>query len=351
MARPRIIIADTDISYLTALQLKFAEEFFEEVDLELIGDEDYYNFLFSAPQKADILIVSSELYDPVLERHSIGHIFLMTEQKDAAAGGAGTVCIFKYTSTKEVFNEVIKKSTDVLRLPVAAEKECSIILVYSASGGTGKTTLALGISACLEAQFKRVLYINAAELQTFQGKMKNKAPAASSEVYAKLPSAGENSYRIAAPAIRKEGFSYLPSFKAALMSLGLEYCVFKNIAEGAKRSGDYDHIVIDADSVFDENRAALINISDKVLVVTDQSRSSVYAANLLVSNISDPGSGKYIFICNNFRQHEENALILPEANVNFFVSDYVENFAHYEQMSPEDLAKEESVQRAALLVM
>ena len=35
MAKPRIIIADTDISYIIPLQLKFAEDFFEKIDLEI----------------------------------------------------------------------------------------------------------------------------------------------------------------------------------------------------------------------------------------------------------------------------------------------------------------------------
>ena len=39
MAKPRIIIADTDISYIVPLQLKFVEDFFEKVELEIITDE------------------------------------------------------------------------------------------------------------------------------------------------------------------------------------------------------------------------------------------------------------------------------------------------------------------------
>ena len=38
MARPRIIIADTDVNYILSLQLKFVEEFFEKIwKLLLIG--------------------------------------------------------------------------------------------------------------------------------------------------------------------------------------------------------------------------------------------------------------------------------------------------------------------------
>ena len=51
MAKPRIIIADTDISYIIPLQLKFVEDFFEKVDLEIVTDNEYFETLFSTPQR------------------------------------------------------------------------------------------------------------------------------------------------------------------------------------------------------------------------------------------------------------------------------------------------------------
>lgn len=71
MSKARVIIADTDINYIIPLQLKFAEEFFDAIDLEVISDRSYFEKLFAVPQKADILIVSEELYDSSLQRHRI----------------------------------------------------------------------------------------------------------------------------------------------------------------------------------------------------------------------------------------------------------------------------------------
>lgn len=41
MARPRVIVADTDESYVIPLQKKFAELFADKIDLEIITDKDY----------------------------------------------------------------------------------------------------------------------------------------------------------------------------------------------------------------------------------------------------------------------------------------------------------------------
>ena len=47
MARPRVIIADTDLNYVAPLQLKFAKEFFEQIDVEFLVKNTFelHNFI------------------------------------------------------------------------------------------------------------------------------------------------------------------------------------------------------------------------------------------------------------------------------------------------------------------
>ena len=61
MAKPRIIIADTDVNYVIPLQLKFAEDFYQKVDLEIITDRTYFDQLFSTPQRVE-LVVNKDSY-------------------------------------------------------------------------------------------------------------------------------------------------------------------------------------------------------------------------------------------------------------------------------------------------
>ena len=216
MARPRIIIADTDNNYIFPLQLRFVEEFFEQVDLEIITDADFFNEMFATPQKADILIVSEELYDYSLQKHNIGNIFLMTEQyEEDQTDQLNLSRIFKYTSIKEIFNEITGKSSTTLKVDTSKKKEPQIVLVYSASGGVGKTTVALGMAACLTQNYKRVLYINASWLQTFQRMLENQVSISVNDVYAKLANPSENLYSEIKHVLRKELFTYLPPFKAS----------------------------------------------------------------------------------------------------------------------------------------
>lgn len=352
MAKPRIIIADTDAGYIVPLQLKFVEDFFESVDIEIITEVSYFETLFSTPQKADILIVSEDLYSQAMQRHNIAHIFVMNEQyEEEQTADLNVNHIFKYTSIKEIFNEITGKSADVLKIQKGAKNETQVVLFYSASGGTGKTTAAIGVSASLTKNYKRVLYINAARLQVFQHMLDNHSAISAADVYAKLTATNDGIYSEIKHVIRKELFSYLPPFKAALMSLGLDYSVFAKIITSAKKSGEYDFIVVDADVTFDEDKAALLNIADKVVILTQQTLSSVLATNILVSNINGANSDKYIFICNNFDKDKDNALISPAVALKFSISDYIDHFANYEDMRPDALSKENSIQRTAFLII
>ena len=350
--RPRIIIADTDLQYILPLQLKFISDFFDQIDLEIITDEAYFETLFSTPQRVDILVLSENLYTESVHKHNIAHLFVMHEQQEEERTGQLNVNhIYKYTSTKEVFNEIVGKSADVLNIISKASKETQILLFYSAGGGVGKTTLAMGVSAALTKNYKRVLYINAARLQIFQHMLKNPSPITATDLYAKLASASEDIYSEMKYVLRKESFGYVPPFKASMLSLGLPYSLYEKLALSAKKSGDYDFIVVDADVTFDEEKANLLNIADKVILVTNQTFSSVMATNILVNNINGITPDKYIFICNNFDKNENNALISQDISLKFSISEYVDHFENYAQMTPEDLAKENSMQRVAFLII
>jgi len=352
MAKPRIIIADTDQNYIIPLQLKFVEDYFEEVDLEIITDANYFEALFAVPQRADVLIISEDLYSLEMRRHNISHIFLMTEQyEEDQTADLNVNHIFKYTSIKEIFNEITGKSADVFKSKKGVIQETQIVLVYSACGGTGKTTVAMGISASLTKNYKRVLYLNAARLQAFQCYLDNPSNLTATDVYAKLANPTETIYADIKHVIRKEIFSYLPPFKAALMSLGIQYSVFLEIIKAVKKSGDYDFIVVDADVSFDEDKAELINIADKVVVVTKQNRAAVLATNLLVSNITGINPEKYFFVCNDFDKELDNALISPSMTLQFSINEYVEHFGRYDQMKCADLARDEGIQKTAFLIM
>ena len=353
MSKPRVIIADEDEGYIIPLQHKFATEYTDLIDLEIITDKDYYSALFSNPQNADVLIISEGLYDSSIQRHNISNVFVMMDEDadDTATGELNINRLNKYTSVKEIFNEIISKSSRSLNISAVDNKDTQIILVTSASGGVGKTTVALGLAGCLTRNYKRVLYINACNLQNFQFYMNNPEPVSSTEVYSRLLNADEKIYNDLKHVIRKESFSYLPAFKAALISLGLNDSVYGKIALSAKKSSDYDYIVIDAESTFNECKAELINISDRVIIVTDQSAIGVKSTNNLVSNINGIGSDKYVFVCNKFDKNSYNAIVSNCIALKFNINEYIEKMTVDDKTKLEDLADADGMKKLSFMLI
>ena len=351
MVRPRVIIADSDIEYIIPLQMKFAEEYGDKIDLETVSSRDFFCSLFSIPQSAEILIVSEELFDASLLKHNIGNVFLMTEQPNYAPVNANNVtCLDKYTSIKEIFNAVIGKSG--LAPKVHVNKSTQTVYVCSASGGTGKTTVAMAIGAALSKQYKRVLYINASHLQSFQRVLKNGSAVTSPDVYAKLISGRGNVYENIKHVIRNEGlFSYIPPFKAALISLEIPFSVYKNIISSAKESRDYDYILIDSNAPFDESNVELLNLADKVIVVTEQSPASVFATDTFVANLNGVTPETYIFVCNKYDEGLENALTSQPSGLRFTVNDYIARIPDFDKYTLFDLADDRGIGRVAFLLL
>lgn len=261
------------------------------------------------------------------------------------------VRLFKYTSIKEIFNEIVSRSAESLNVARNQKQETQIIVVTSAAGGAGKTTVAMGMSVCLTRNYKKVLYINANRLQSFQHLLDNQSVLTSPDLYQLLADPDIKIYAAIKHTIRNEMFSYLPPFRASLLSLGLEYSVYEKIALSAKNTGEYDFIVIDAENSFDENLTRLLDIADRVIIVTKQNANSVYCTNEFVANINGITNEKYTFVCNDFNKEEENALIRPDVTLKFNVSDYVDHIRNYETKKISDYVSEPGIQKTAFLVL
>lgn len=166
MEKPRIIIMEEDFSYAAPLQAKFIYEFLDTIELEVITEAEIAKKFFDELQKADVLIVSKEWYVSDMNRHDIKHIFIMSEeQQDEMEVEERCHVIYKYTNIKGIFLEIVGKAN--LKIPKKNETaESKVIVVTSAEGGSGKTTVAIGLAGALSDMYKKVLYLDASKIQT-----------------------------------------------------------------------------------------------------------------------------------------------------------------------------------------
>lgn len=338
MSRPTVILADVDEQYISALELKFLEELYEKIDLVVITDPEYFQTFFSVPQKAEILVLSEGLYDSSLKRHDINHVFVLAEQQ---AGGTTEDLsinkIYKYTSIKEVFNEIMGKGGSIFVAENLGKHETEVILFYSAAGGAGTTSLALAFADAVSRNYKRVLYYSVGSVPSFQCCLKDRAflPGEACRIFRENTS---KIYRDMKPYLRNEGFSYLPPFHATPDSLGLKQTSYLGFLDAAKASRDFDYIVVDAESGIDAFRAAIIQKSNKVVIVTQQDRFSAVKTDFLLRNIDCRDNEKFIFVCNKYSR---GAQVVQSEQ--YLVSCYVDNLPG--ECSLAALEKTDGVQR------
>ncbi len=348
MIKPRVVIADTDDNFAIPLQIKFVKKYYEYIDLEVITDLQYYKELFSTPQRIDVLVVSELMYDESLNKHNIANLFVMQET-DAPTNDkcCSANCLYKYSDINQNFEAITSKGLFVLNQITRIKDEPKVVLCYSASGGAGKTTLAIGIAANLALKYKSVLYIKADRLQAKLPFFNSDKAISDLSICSGLQRKPSAAYEFLKPAITQEMFSYLPTFKTALLSLGLTYSIFEQIVSGAKASYDYDYIIVDSDVVFDDSKAKLIGLADKVVLVSEQTRHSMLATEALLNNIDDVDDDKYVIVCNKYLNSKQSDLGVEPP---YTIGVHVEFMPDCEKMDSSDLAQVNGISKLAHLL-
>lgn len=351
MAKDRIIIADEDAAYLTALRDVIAEELFDLVDLELFSERACFEKFLSEPQEAAILIISESLFSPAAARQRTGRAFLLTEeQPDGTVPGDGILRICRYAGIRDIWKEILGCSEGILKTDRQLLRDSRILAVTSASGGVGKTTVALGLCAALAKMHRKVLYLDTGRLQTFRFLLNDDLPAAEEEIYVSMIHPGEALYAQVRHCFRGEDFLCLPPLRVPQMVPGIRADAWRFLAQGAKQSGDFDFIIMDTDSVFDEEKARLLELADRAVIVTEQTAYHVQACSALAACLADTDPEKYIYICNKYDERKYDALSDPGMQLQFVVQEYVHAAESYEAFRESGFTDDEAMRRAVWLL-
>ncbi len=320
-----IVVADKDEKYLGPLELKFAEEFGEKADITVITDENYLKTYFSTPQNIDLLLINEELYSDEYEKQNIRNVFLLCESE--SKGETENIflkSIYKYTSIKKIFNDVVSNmSSNVLKSIGNSEEGASqVIMIYSPSGGTGKTFVSLGIATALAECNKRVLFISTEILQNFNYIL-NSNEYLNNGFEQCLSSHNEDILKYFNNSIGRNVFDYLLPFRQATSSYNIQMDDYRYLIEELKASKEYDFIVLDTSSELTNDKTKMMSYSNKVITVTMQNEETTTKLESLLVNIDCSNKNKFIFVCNNYIDDEVNHLIRNNFTNKITISEYI----------------------------
>lgn len=301
---PRIIIAEEDNNYVRPLAREFVRTLYRKADVEIVTSKAYFDSLFSKPQQADLLAVSEGFFSVGLLRHDISCICVLTDQPDRCGRNShdGIRYVRKYSSVAEVFNALIGAAS--LENPGEERTaRTSVVLITSAAGGTGKTTVATELCRVLSEYRRKVLYMDAEPIQVFQHFFEDRRPAEHVLELVSSLNDTEAFYSELIRMVRSEHFDYLPAFGALPDTLGLPDNIYERITQAVCVSGIYDYIVIDTDNHFDSSKLALLAMADRVIFVTDDTERVGNAMDILRGSIDMTGD-RFITVSN--RRNDED---------------------------------------------
>lgn len=355
MAKPLIVIVETDMEHLVPLELKMAETLMDVADIEIISDPEYMTEYFMSPKTIDILVIEEDMYSDRLSMHAIGKTFVLVEdvgendeQVYKKQGGIGEIiCLFRYCNINTLVGYIIPLEWSGANIK---EKEPQIVAVISPAGGVGTTSVAVGVSACLKQNLKKVLYLNMQNYQDFYYYFENKETLPT-QVAAFLRNPDASIYKRMKEYIRKEEFSYLPALRISRESLEISSQGYMELARAAQRSGDFDFVVVEIGNELSSETIKFLKYANKVFVVVKQDAYTALKLAVMKYSINCSDKEKYTFICNFFEKDKENVLLENHENANV-INGYIEKLDNGKKLdSCKDLKAVDGIQKATFMLL
>ena len=299
MNQKTILLADRELNYLAPLEKMILKEYGEEAKLSLITDEGYLPAYMEQPRHIDLAVFEKSLWKEEFRKQSIGRLLFLTEEKTTEEGE-----VYKYSSLREVFSILTSNASFTEHSGAGSTKK--LIAVYSPQGGSGKTTLAIGLARALCGLNRRVLYLSCESIQTFSGYLKT--PAYADRGFLKELGEGKLTEKTLIANIHPGKPDLVLPLHYSLTGSGLTEEAYLPVLRLLRENGAYDHIVLDMGSQFSSEKAALLNLTDCVLLPFTQSISGAMAMEALIRNMDTQNTDRFRFVCNIYREDRINEL-------------------------------------------
>ncbi len=302
-----IVLADEDDEYLSILELRLQERFGEKVHIQTYSNLEQYNLYFGQPRMVDMLIVNENWYSEELERHTIHTLIRLSESPSTGDEPTDTgLVLYKYAGMKEIFAELNAHMGS--SLGEEETRKTRMVCVYSAHGGAGTTTVALGLACALARASKTVLYLNTEPLQSTPLPLMGAETELDGNFANAMLTQDETLLERVKESCGHRSFDFLPAFDHSIATYGLTLQHFQLLAEQIRENDLYQYIVIDCAPELTPEKSMLISKCDYTLVVTEQGRTSCEKTKALLRDINVHASEKFFFVCNKFRPDRKNFL-------------------------------------------
>lgn len=340
MKKISLVIFDGDVKYVDAITTLLNKKYYKYFKITAISNYKQFNEIVSAAQKIDILLVNEGYINNIRNMKFIKTILYLTE--DRAVQNIDEGIIYKYQSGQSIFNS-IKRSYKLVNKEFDFDDEYDesyLITVFSPIGGIGKTSVAISLAAKMISYGKKVIYLNLEEISSmglfFDIDKKNYKNSFSDLLY-NIDFGEENIKKIISNIINRssEGLWYINTYNSILDLEEIDAITFIKAINYLKKYSECDYIIIDLGCTLNSIYGALINNSDKTLVLMEQNNISREKITVFLNQVDSIDKIELIF---NKYISEKKILLTDE------ILEFKNSIFHYiefdQQLSCSDLTLE-----------
>jgi cellulose biosynthesis protein BcsQ len=300
MLRLRLVLADADTGYVDKFidftnsthSQQFKLSAFTQIDL-------LRNYIGETDDKIDILLAHPDFLREVLKNPDKVNIKIVLSD-GANYHSSEAEAVYKYQPGTEIVRKIMEIYLKENNNPVGFSKKgknTELISVYSPAGGTGKTSVSLGLAAALAEAGKDVLYLCMESLNTASSVLTCRNSDAFTHLLlcvSESPSLFPVKAEICKTRDNRYNFDFFEPPECFSETVEIKSALLEDLLASIKQMGRYDMVIVDMDTAADEKARVVFQKSDKIVLVTTQDSNSRIKTDIFMDQLEKAGFGKTV---------------------------------------------------------
>lgn len=291
MHKIRVILADSDNDYVDKVSDFINWRYSTRIRITVFTKANLLeNYLRSSSEKTDILLINPKFLSGDQSLYQNAGIVVQLSDGSLLEGNDEELMLFKYQPGEKLVNQLLNmysgKNSAVIKLFTGSNKT-RVVSVYSPAGGVGKTSITLGLAACLGELGCNVFCLSLESVNSMAPALAHTGNNGMTHI---LLSLAENQqvlpirtelYKTRDPLYKFDYFEPPDCFlEMAELKVGAVNSLIKQL-----KNSNYDVILIDLESSADDTTLGIIENSDKVILVETPDNICRFKTDTFLSQI------------------------------------------------------------------
>jgi cellulose biosynthesis protein BcsQ len=321
-----LIMLDDDQAYLEMISSYIhASSYQVKIQIKTFTLRSALDVYLESSTKYDLLAIKSDLFDSSLNRATKGSCTIVLGEIKSDIAEPDTTLLNKYQPLNLLLDRMLAIYADHYTKAFQVSHTAQVISVYSAVGGTGKTTVAANLAKLLSFLDNKVFYLNLEMLPSVSmfPIRDNSQNFAQFLYYVQVQD--EHLWNKLEALKHYDPVTKVHYFEPLLNLIDMEEmsgCAVEALLQTLISHGDYDYIIIDLDHTLHERIVRALSLSQQIiwLVLDDLNNIHKSAAimkeiNTRYSAVSPNWTDKIHYVLNKFTGKVSNDLTAKDIHI------------------------------------